>query len=122
MRPPSCAAQCCAISSDESMIAAGDASGRIQIWRNFGQHVPLIKRDGQSYVKPDASMLRSTTVHWHASAVNCLSFSPDGTYLMSGGREGVLVLWQVETGSQNFLPRLGGPLTGIQPSPVDPAR
>lgn len=29
---------------------------------------------------------------------------------------------QVENGSQNFLPRLGGPLVSIRPSPVDPAR
>ena len=60
-------------------------------------------------VHADPALLRPTTVHWHASAVGCLTFSPDGTYLLSGGREGVLVQWQVETGAQNFVPRCEQP-------------
>ncbi|GAX72998.1 hypothetical protein CEUSTIGMA_g450.t1 [Chlamydomonas eustigma] len=120
---------CVAISADETMIAAGDASGRIQIWRNFAAHVPAVKRgegaasgpgSGKHHVDP--SLLQPTTVHWHSSAVGCLAFSPDGTYLLSGGRESVLVIWQVETGGQNFLPRLGGPLTSILPSPKGPSK
>ncbi len=95
--------QCVAISADESMIAAGDAPGRIQIWRDFAPHVPTIKREGQN--RHHAEGLLPTTLHWHASAVGCLSFSPDGTYLLSGGREGVLVQWQVESGRPSFLPR-----------------
>ena len=101
--------QCVAISADESMIAAGDISGRIQIWRNFGVHVPaIVCKEGQNASlrhQADPSQLRPTTMHWHASPVGCLTFSPDGTYLLSGGREGVLVLWLMETGGQNFLPR-----------------
>ena len=96
--------QCVSISADESMIAAGDASGRIQLWRNFGPHVPAIIKSA-SYKHHAGDALRPTTWHWHASPVTSLTFSPDGTYLLSGGREGVLVIWQVETGGQNFLPR-----------------
>ncbi len=33
-----------------------------------------------------------------------------------------MVIWHVETGTRNFLPRLGGPLTGLLPSPKDPSR
>ncbi len=32
-----------------------------------------------------------TTVHWHAHPVGCLCFSADGTLLLSGGEEAVLV-------------------------------
>ncbi|KAG1668638.1 hypothetical protein FOA52_002492 [Chlamydomonas sp. UWO 241] len=130
---------CVAVSADETMLAAGDATGRIQLWRHFGDAVPRASSNpdsapggsnsgggsGQpssSAASDAAASLRPATLHWHASAVGCLSYSPDGTYLLSGGREGVLVLWQVENGSQNFLPRLGGPLVSIRPSPVDPAR
>lgn len=35
--------------------------------------------------------LAKETLHWHAGPVNSLAFSPDGTYLLSGGREAVLV-------------------------------
>ncbi|KAK9841067.1 hypothetical protein WJX84_000312 [Apatococcus fuscideae] len=46
---------------------------------------------------------------------------PDGIYLLSGGSEAVLVIWQLETGKRNYLPRLGGPLTSIEPCGADPA-
>ena len=69
------------------------------------------------YTEPPAA-----SVHWHAHAVGCLSFSVDGRYLLSGGEEAVLVLWDVKTSGRAYLPRLGGPLTGIAPSPEDPAK
>lgn len=97
---------CVAVSADETMLAAGDATGRIQLWRHFGDAVPrAVSTDapsssGQpsSSTSEAAALLRPATLHWHASAVGCLSFSPDGTYLLSGGREGVLVMWQVRAG------------------------
>ena len=124
---------CVAISSDETLIAAGDVTGRILIWRNFSSHVPPLKKEvlttthtfvpgSRSPLSDPSHVLLPTTLHWHASAVGCLSFSSDGVYLLSGGREGVLVIWQVETGRHNFLPRLGGPLISIVPSPVDSSR
>jgi len=38
-----------------------------------------------------------TTVHWHAHGVRTLAFTPDGTILLSGGDENVLVMWQTAT-------------------------
>lgn len=40
--------------------------------------------------------------------MTALRFNSDGAYLTSGGEEGVLVVWQVETRQTRFLPRLGG--------------
>ncbi|RVW33085.1 WD repeat-containing protein 75 [Vitis vinifera] len=60
------------------------------------------------------------TWHWHSAEVKVLSFSSDGAYLFSGGKEGVLVFWQLDTGKKKFLPRIGSPLlyftTSLDPS------
>ena len=45
-----------------------------------------------------------------------LVFTIDGAYLLSGGLEGVLVMWQLESGARNYLPRLGGQVVAIVPS------
>ncbi|GLC42212.1 hypothetical protein PLESTB_000643100 [Pleodorina starrii] len=115
---------CLALSADDSLIAAGDVSGRILLWRSFEHCVPSALRDREAgggkvhaAVQPPL-----TTLHWHAHPVGALTFSPDGTYLLSGGYEGVLVMWQVESNNRNYLPRLGAPLVGLHPSPADPAK
>ncbi|CAG9330451.1 unnamed protein product [Blepharisma stoltei] len=46
-------------------------------------------------------------LHWHSHKVTTLKFTSDGSYLISGGEEGVLVLWHESSGNQTFLPRLG---------------
>lgn len=93
----------------ETQVAAGDDRGQISVWHNaIGK--------GSGTVTAQAV----TKLHWHAHAVGGITFSSDGAYLYSVGREAVLVLWQLETGARNFLPRLGGALTGIRASP-DPS-
>ncbi|KAL0020828.1 hypothetical protein WJX79_004301 [Trebouxia sp. C0005] len=95
---------CVAFDPTEEKIAAGDVSGRILIWNSFkDKQVPV------------------TTVHWHAHPVGCLCFSADGTLLLSGGEEAVLVIWQLGSGARSYLPRLGGGLHFITRSPVDSA-
>lgn len=42
-----------------------------------------------------------------------------GSYLLSGGEEAVLVLWQHHTHHKQFLPRLGGPIVHLTASPDD---
>jgi NET1-associated nuclear protein 1 (U3 small nucleolar RNA-associated protein 17) len=54
--------------------------------------------------------------------VGCLSFTADGAYLLSGGAESVLVVWQLEEGRRTYLPRLGGGLRAITQFPRDAAR
>lgn len=94
--------QCVAIDAREERIAAGDISGRIHMWNAFGPAVAAAagansgsvnNHPGQAGRKKDIrdADLAKETLHWHAAAVNCLTFSADGTYLLSGGREAVLV-------------------------------
>ena len=55
--------------------------------------------------------------HWHAHGVNSITFTSDGVYMLSGGEEGVLILWQIETRTQQFLPHLGSDIQYICTSP-----
>ena len=33
--------------------------------------------------------------------------------MLSGGEEGVLVIWQLQSGRKEFVPRVGAPITSI---------
>eukprot|EP00741_Cyanophora_paradoxa_P011292 tig00020554_g10907.t1 len=54
--------------------------------------------------------------HWHANAIGALVFTPDGRDLLSGGQEGVVVVWNVESRSRHFFPRLGQIITSLSTS------
>ncbi|KAF4391174.1 hypothetical protein G4B88_016484 [Cannabis sativa] len=113
----------------ERIVAAGDKCGRILIWRDVGSQTfcstsdklvngKLINnKEDRPGVRGDDEADCCSTWHWHPSQVNVLSFSSDGSYLYSGGREGVLVVWQLETGKKKFLPRIGSPLLYFTDSP-----
>jgi NET1-associated nuclear protein 1 (U3 small nucleolar RNA-associated protein 17) len=119
-----------AFDSAETRVAAGDHTGRILVWENVGDRsftsgelgvgkfIPPPKhgrlRGAGVRGKDDAASC--ATYHWHSNEVKALTFTVDGVYLLSGGLEGVLVFWQLETGKRNYLPRLGGAVFSIAPS------
>ncbi|KAG0222065.1 hypothetical protein BGW41_006223, partial [Actinomortierella wolfii] len=86
----------------EGCIATGDERGRITLWYCFGKN---------------ADRPITTVMHWHAHKVASLTFTSDGSYLLSGGEESVLVIWQLATGFKQFLPRLGSEIKHITVSP-----
>jgi NET1-associated nuclear protein 1 (U3 small nucleolar RNA-associated protein 17) len=57
-----------------------------------------------------------SSLHWHAHKVKSIAFA-SGSYMLSGGEEGVLVLWQLKTRHQDYLPRLGSDIVQISVSP-----
>jgi WD40 repeat protein len=91
----------------------GDIDGRIQLWYNVAQ--PPSSNKGKK--KSSSSATTTTSLHWHAHTVHALCFTPDGHYLLSGGEEAVLVIWQLRTLKQQFLPRLGSTIVAISISP-----
>uniref|UniRef100_A0A061SNK5 NET1-associated nuclear protein 1 (U3 small nucleolar RNA-associated protein 17) n=1 Tax=Tetraselmis sp. GSL018 TaxID=582737 RepID=A0A061SNK5_9CHLO len=101
---------CCAVHPSEDCVAAGDSSGRILLWHGIEQAM-------QQQERRESPLTSLTTQHWHPSPVGCLCFSQDGHYLLSGGLETVLVIWQLSTGARNYLPRLGGALRSIRALP-----
>ena len=55
----------------------------------------------------------NSKVHWHAHKVVSIGFTYDGNFMISGGEEGVAVLWHESTGDKTFLPRLGCSIKNI---------
>lgn len=88
----------------EPCLVLGDRQGRIVMWYclNSGDNT-----------------LPQRTLHWHANEVTDMSFASGGRYLLSGGEEAVLVLWQIESGLRQYLPRLGAPIHFVTVSEND---
>ncbi|CAH2355733.1 NET1-associated nuclear protein 1 [[Candida] railenensis] len=82
--------------SNESVVAIGTMAGAIQIL--YGG---ITENKSQRLLK------------WHIDHVRSLQFTPDGSYLLSGGLEKVLVFWQLDTDKTQFLPRLNGTIEKI---------
>lgn len=92
----------------EPIFATGDRVGKIRVWRCLDEGFLRQSRE------PDFEKRAPTSVmHWHAHAVTSLAFTPNGAYLVSGGEEAVLVLWQLSTGAREYVPRLGSPINSI---------
>ncbi|MBE9139170.1 hypothetical protein IQ254_18545 [Nodosilinea sp. LEGE 07088] len=68
-----------AYSPDHTLLAAGDSSGDLRVWRLTDDQL-LLTRSG------------------HTDWVKAMAFSPDGQYLASGGDDAMIHLWDVATG------------------------
>ncbi|KAK6520236.1 hypothetical protein TWF506_000514 [Arthrobotrys conoides] len=95
-------------------FGAGAIQGDVAVGHNTGQifvyHDVLNSNSSTRIVK--------SKLHWHRTGVGCIKYSKDGTYLISGGRETVLVLWQLSTTSRQTLPNLGADIKTIIISPT----
>lgn len=78
----------------EGMVAAGDVTGRILIWRGIGRRTfsnsklsnGRLNKDAEDKpgVRDNDDADSCSTWHWHSAQVNLLFFSSDGAYLYSG--------------------------------------
>ncbi|ROV93409.1 hypothetical protein VMCG_08378 [Cytospora schulzeri] len=89
-------------------IAVGCARGGIYIYSDLLSQLRAKSRKGIEVPKKQ---------HWHQRAVHSVAWSNDGNYLISGGSESVLVLWQLDTGKLDFLPHLAASIENIVVSP-----
>ncbi|KAG8822073.1 hypothetical protein FRC19_006752 [Serendipita sp. 401] len=97
---------CLALHPTEDWFATGDDLGQIRLW--------YCLRDDLTFEKASRDKSApTTTFHWHAHAVQALEFTPNGAYLLSGGEESVLVIWQLHSGKKEFVPRVGAPIQTI---------
>lgn len=106
-----------AVSADGSLMAVGDSSGAIYVYRDVAELIASSGGRGRVLTRAQAP---GSKLHWHSSSVMSLAFSEFGNILLSGGAEAVLVTWKMtlsEFGQRNFRPRLRGAIWGIAMSP-----
>ncbi|KAK4534642.1 hypothetical protein CDCA_CDCA02G0667 [Cyanidium caldarium] len=106
-------------------LAVGDARGVITLYHGIAPDGHCTEEAWQERVrqrKQHDALLGAEVVlqrfHWHAHRVTALQFSADGSLLLSGGTEAVLLEWQLAqaakaTAPRRFYPRLGGTIYGI---------
>ncbi|KAK6522640.1 hypothetical protein TWF281_002076 [Arthrobotrys megalospora] len=101
----------------KSSSAAATIQGDVAIGDNTGQIFVYHDILNPSGPTSSAKVVKSK-LHWHRTGVGCIKYSKDGTYLISGGRETVLVLWQLSTSARQTLPNLGASIKTIILSPT----
>jgi len=115
----------CAFSADNRQIASGGRDNKIKIWNTKGEckftveedehndwisclrfspdtKKPLLASaswDGTVKIWDPSSMALINTFVGHSNAVNTLAFATGSKYLASGGKDGNILLWNLETNS-----------------------
>ncbi|KAI9627155.1 hypothetical protein KEM48_009984 [Puccinia striiformis f. sp. tritici PST-130] len=114
-QPPSIDVSC--VPSD--FFATGSSSGKIALWHALSEAQWTTFSESATRT-PGVGLPCPTSVsHWHSHPVADLTFTRNGSHLLSGGEEAVLVLWRLEDfsgiglDSKTFLPRLGTPISNI---------
>ncbi|KAF8641248.1 hypothetical protein AX17_000882 [Amanita inopinata Kibby_2008] len=100
---------CLAFHPFDDYFATGDKKGVIRLWYCLNESLAI-------NVKGIEKRTQTTSFHWHAHAVSSIAFTSNGAYLLSGGEEAVLVIWQLHTGKKEFVPRLGAPISTVSVS------
>ncbi|KAL9040061.1 MAG: hypothetical protein Q9180_002148 [Flavoplaca navasiana] len=95
-------------------IVVGGLKGTVHVYDDLLRQLTRLEKPSKRVPNMDLS---SRKQHWHRNTVFSVKWSRDGNYLISGGLETTLVLWQLETGHINTLPHLGAPIEGIVISP-----
>ncbi|KAI1649977.1 WD40 repeat-like protein [Daldinia loculata] len=89
-------------------IVVGCARGAVFFYNDI---LPQIRRLHSS--KGHRGSLQPRKYHWHRKAVHTIKWSRDGHYIISGGSESTLVLWQLDTQKMDFLPHLSATIENI---------
>lgn len=110
-------------------VVVGGLKGSIHIYQDLLRKIS--KRDHRAG-KGTLVEITSRRMHWHRNAVHAVKWSVDGespslqdsnllmctgNYIISGGQETSLVLWQLETEQRDYLPHLGAAIESIVVSP-----
>lgn len=88
---------CLSMHPTELVVASGDKSGKIFVWRNSND---------------DPNRFFSTQMHWHSLPVRALAWTnnifSDSKHLYSGGEEGAILKWDTRSARRvGIVPRIG---------------
>ncbi|OLN84383.1 U3 small nucleolar RNA-associated protein 17 [Colletotrichum chlorophyti] len=93
-------------------LIAGGARGAIYHYNDILRRLQTLDAP-----KSKKESIQARKYHWHRRAVHSVKWSKDGHYMISGGSENVLVLWQMDTGKMDHLPHLSGSIENVVVSP-----
>ncbi|KAF8337985.1 uncharacterized protein EI90DRAFT_3041236 [Cantharellus anzutake] len=96
----------------KEIFATGDERGKIEIWFCLNGS----QKSGKYRNAP------TSTMHWHFQPMKALTFTANENTLLSGGGEGVLVIWDVESQNRQFIPRVGAAIHSIVAVPSNQLR
>ncbi|OGM39159.1 WD domain protein [Aspergillus bombycis] len=88
-------------------LALGSSDGSILVYHD------ILNLVGKEEHHKSEKTVTPRRLHWHRDLVNVVRWSIDGNYVISGGHESVMVLWQLDTGRKQFLPHLSSPICNI---------
>ncbi|KFY08766.1 hypothetical protein V492_05924 [Pseudogymnoascus sp. VKM F-4246] len=97
-------------------VVVGDVKGSIFVHNDLLRKM-IQSQNAVASGKPAVDMM-PRKLHWHRKAVQSVKWSLDGNYIISGGSETVMVLWQLDTGKKQFLPHLSATIQNIVVSPT----
>ncbi|KAI3340683.1 WD40-repeat-containing domain protein [Ustulina deusta] len=89
-------------------LAIGCARGAVFAYHDLLPKIRLLNNP-----KTRHHALQPRKYHWHRKAVHAVKWSRDGNYILSGGSESTLVLWQLDTQKKDFLPHLSATVENI---------
>lgn len=89
-------------------VIVGGARGGIYLY-----HDAIARCQATESGKEVDNTIHAQKYHWHRKAVHSVKWSKDGNYMISGGSENTLVLWQMDTSKKDFLPHLSGSVENI---------
>lgn len=87
-------------------LAVGGHKGSILLYRDIVSSLLRMGKDQKAQINPNR-------FHWHRFGVKAVRWSRDGNYLISGGVECSLVLWQLDSGRKQFLPHLSSHICSL---------
>lgn len=97
-------------------VVVGDVKGSIFVHNDLLYklyHAQHAASAGKSAVD-----LQPRKMHWHRKTVDTVKWSLDGNYIISGGSETVMVIWQLDTGKRQYLPHMSATIKNIVVSPT----
>ncbi|PHH72170.1 hypothetical protein CDD80_4728 [Ophiocordyceps camponoti-rufipedis] len=84
-------------------VIAGGARGAIYVYRDAVSQLEAAAQDD----------IKVSKLHWHRKAVHTAKWSRDGNYIISGGSENAVVMWQNDTSKRSLLQYLSGAVENI---------
>lgn len=135
----------CAVSPDNRYIVSGCRDGSIKVWNVKGECVHTLTKAENGHTDwvtcvrfgPDTSSpllfsaswdrsikvwdlqsLQCRTLLGHKGYITSFAISPDGSILVSGAKDGLLIVWEVVTGVQILQLEAGCPVHQVVFSPT----